>query len=470
MFRSVSVALPLHAKQNYDDADTSADRHGRRRPFANWMKRLANLKNLHADSPQQPLNTHQPEQLGQNGQRGQGEQGGRSGHHRQHGHNNGHTGQNDTSKAKKQGVARNGPYLASGTSDAQANGDHAYFSPGVSAQSRSSSYSHSKNSLSVSHDGQTQLKSRPPTLGTTAGTAASDSAPSGAGTSATAARTEGDRNSTFSSPAPSVRSMTTTLTTVQSVAPTLNTTTPATQAQPGAHHLPQLPTAVPTHLAPHSLPVTYHSATANNALTDDASILTLASSSKRRRRNSLDTNASVRALAPQSVFGGSRESLPLSVLSGTVIHPGQADNASIRDPGYSIYNPGSKLNTERASLISASGVNAPALTSERNSYIGSKYGDAASVRSGLLGGMHGRNDSVSGSIGGREHTTRTSETTAVTTPTAATAPAATGPPSTTPISTNTVTEDISNPSGQLAGAIKPEKPKVDRKSSDLGES
>jgi hypothetical protein len=61
-----------------------------------------------------------------------------------------------------------------------------------------------------------------------------------------------------------------------------------------------------------------------------------------------------------------------------------------------------KLNAERSSLISASGVTAPALASERNSYIGSKYGDAASVRSGLLGGVHGRNDSISGSIGGRD--------------------------------------------------------------------
>ncbi|RMD44795.1 hypothetical protein DV735_g285, partial [Chaetothyriales sp. CBS 134920] len=432
------------------------DRHARRRPFANWMKRLANLKNLHVDSPQHPLNGRQPDQNTQ-----ATDQGGKSGHHRENGHN-GQGGQTDTIKAKKQGLARNEPYLVSGTSDAQANGDHPYFSSEVSAQSRSSSYSYSKHSASVSHDGLTQLKSRPPTLGTTAGTATSDGAPSGAGTSATAARTEGDRNSTFSSPAPSVRSMTTTLTTVQSAAPTLNTTAAANQAQAGAHNLPHLPTAVTTHLAPHSQPTTYHSATANNALTDDASILTLASSSKRRRRNSLDTNASVRALAPQSVFGGSRESLPLSVLSGTVIHPGQADNASIRDPGNSIYYPGSKLNTERASLISASGVNAPALASERNSYIGSKYGDAASVRSGLLGGLHGRNDSVSGSIGGREHSTRPSEVATVTT--AATAPPATGVPTSAPIIAHTGLDGLPNPSSQ------PEKPKVDRKSSDLGES
>ncbi|KAK9468229.1 hypothetical protein V1512DRAFT_259028 [Lipomyces arxii] len=48
---------------------------------------------------------------------------------------------------------------------------------------------------------------------------------------------------------------------------------------------------------------------------DNASILTLASSSKRRRK-SIDTNASTRALAPESLFGGSRESLPLTVATG----------------------------------------------------------------------------------------------------------------------------------------------------------
>lgn len=82
-----------------------------------------------------------------------------------------------------------------------------------------------------------------------------------------------------------------------------------------------------------------------------------------------------------------------------------ADSASLREP--STGGPGAgghsrPLNAERASLISASGIAAPALASERNSYIGSKYGggDAASVRSGLLGGGHARTDSVSGSIGG----------------------------------------------------------------------
>lgn len=63
-------------------------------------------------------------------------------------------------------------------------------------------------------------------------------------------------------------------------------------------------------------PLNYSTATAGGLLTDNASIITLASSSKRRRRHSLDTDASVRALAPSSLWGGSRESLPLSVLSG----------------------------------------------------------------------------------------------------------------------------------------------------------
>ena len=134
-------------------------------------------------------------------------------------------------------------------------------------------------------------------------------------------------------------------------------------------------------------------ATANNLLTDNASILTLASSSKRRRRNSLDTNASVRALAPSSIFGGSRESLPLSVLSGTL----EAGAGTIHHGRSTV---GGLASAERASVYSSSGV-APQLNSERNSFHGPKQGttaDGASIRSGLIG--HGRNDSITGSIGG----------------------------------------------------------------------
>ena len=351
----------------------NVDRHARRRPFASWMKRLANLKNIHGDSSQNA--------------------------------NSRRVSNGAPIKSKKHSVSKNNPYPLSSRVDSHPMGNPS--TPLSSQRSRHSSLSQDKHSISASHDGQSQAKSRAPTLATTAETADSDLAPSGAGTSATAPRTEGDRNSTFSSPTPSLRSMTTTLTTVQSTAPVLNHPGHVNQAQsaPGtsaSHFPPQPHSALPAHLAPHAHPTTYQSATANNVLTDDASILTLASSSKRRRRNSVDTNASMKAIPPASMFGGSRESLPLSVLSGTIIHPGAGDNTSLRDASGSIY-PSSKLNVDRASLISASGVTAPALASERNSYIGSKYGDAASIRSGLLGGVHGRNDSISGSIGGREH-------------------------------------------------------------------
>jgi len=107
----------------------------------------------------------------------------------------------------------------------------------------------------------------------------------------------------------------------------------------------------------------------------------------------MDTDASVRALAPSSLFGGSRESLPLSVLSANV------DSSSVvPSPHQPRPNVGG-LN-ERASIYSATGV-APALPSERNSYYAGKQSiaaDGSSVKSGLIG--HGRNDSVSGSIGG----------------------------------------------------------------------
>ena len=197
--------------------------------------------------------------------------------------------------------------------------------------------------------------------------------------------------------------MTTTLTTIQSAALPVAPQNSNSMGPPQTAVAP----AIPAHLAPHSHLTTYQTATANNALSDDASILTLASSSKRRRRNSVDTNASMRALAPASMFGGSRESLPLSVLSGAVVGGRERgdDGASLRDTDSRIMRPG--LGAERASLISASGVTAPALASERNSYIGERskvYGDAASVRSGLF--MHGRDGSLSGSIGGLERRER----------------------------------------------------------------
>ena len=106
----------------------------------------------------------------------------------------------------------------------------------------------------------------------------------------------------------------------------------------------------------------------------------------------MDTDASVRALAPSSLFGGSRESLPLSVLSAN-FDPATASAPHQARPSVGGLN-------ERASIYSSAGV-APALQSERNSYFAGKQSataDGGSIRSGRLG--HGRNDSISGSIGG----------------------------------------------------------------------
>ncbi|KAJ6122466.1 hypothetical protein N7512_004931 [Penicillium capsulatum] len=160
-------------------------------------------------------------------------------------------------------------------------------------------------------------------------------------------------------------------------------------------------TAVPSHLIPHSQSMTYSTATANNVLTDNASILTLASSSKRRRRNSLDTNASVRALAPSSVFGGSRESLPVSVLSGSVVEP---SNASAFNAQGVLGRPGIAgfASAERISVYSSSGAAPLGSTGERGSFYTAKQspvqGDGASIRSGAP--SHGRNDSTAASISG----------------------------------------------------------------------
>jgi len=148
----------------------------------------------------------------------------------------------------------------------------------------------------------------------------------------------------------------------------------------------------------------------------------------------MDTDASVRAMAPSSVWGGSRESLPLSVLSSNLEHPtspsGLHAPAAAGRPSI-----GAIASAERASLYSNPGVAAPALASDRNSTYASRKqdkGDArsidgrslyrgdtedgksvfggkslyggeslkgyeGSVRSGALG--HGRNDSIPGSIG-----------------------------------------------------------------------
>ncbi|KAM0220684.1 hypothetical protein ACHAPA_003894 [Fusarium lateritium] len=335
----------------------------RRRPFSTWVKKLTNFKS--SDGERQK-------------------------------------------RHKKRSHKKNNPYPESGQ---VGNG----VTNGTSACTFTTSQT-GTTSTSVNQSARTSREDQaPPTIGgrSLAGTVLTDHeashslmapshrASSVAGTNRTVgcgveSRRGGD--STFSSPAPSVRSLTTTLTTIQSMAPN------AGQAHHHATHnqgntqsiqfsqpFPSTgapASAIPAHLAPSGNPTTYTSATANNLLTDNASILTLASSSKRRRRRSLDTDASVRALAPSSLWGGSRESLPLSVLSANIDPMGMPPTPGMHSS--------SRIGAERTSIYSATGVG-PAISGDRNSYY-AKQGDAASVRSGLLG--HGRAESVSGSIGG----------------------------------------------------------------------
>lgn len=379
---------------SFSEANISPDRHSRRRPFSSWVKRLANLKNSSSDSTSNGGSKRSPTA--------------------------------PPSKSRKDNISKNNPYPSSGRSKTAGpipnNGNrHLSFHTPPSGRSVSNvSPSQSKLSLPASSDGRPvptrSTKSAAPTVSTNPDTLNSDTAPSKAGTALTTGGAVSE--SDFSSPTHSVRSLTTTLTTIQSSAPsnllggTQNHTQPSTQTtmSSGGHtHTqnsqfshpfpPSSPaSAIPSHLINQTSggghPATYTTATANNLLTDNASIMTLASSSKRRRRNSLDTNASVRALAPSSLFGGSRESLPLSVLSANVSDQPATSLHQARHPSTGLPN------TERASVYSSSGI-APALTSERNSYYAGKQshtGDGGSMRSGLIG--HGRNDSITGSIGG----------------------------------------------------------------------
>lgn len=306
------------------------------------------------------------------------------------------------------------------------------------------------------HTQMASNRSIAPTVATNAETVQSDAAYSKAGTSNTLGKSyaSGGGNSVFSSPNASNRSLTTTLTTIQSTAPAAANGghSPHTNGAPNlgqpnsinnltsssqyfSHQFPTTPaSAVPAHLSRHGpahIPTSYRGAVANNLLTDNASILTLASSSHRHgRRNSMDTDASVRAIAPNSLWGGSRESLPLSVLSQT--QDNLASPLASPHLGASPAAPSSHLSAsrslagmqgtagdkDRASLYSVVGVTAPALSSERNSVYAGRSGslplegslvgnggivragpyDGGSVRSGTAG--HGRSGSTAGSSGG----------------------------------------------------------------------
>ena len=405
----------------------------KRRPFTAWVKRLANLKGSEQQNANSKKNSSIPL---------------------------------TNSKHKKSntlnGVVKNNPYPESGhlrqrSPRSSADGQLSFSTPVSRPQQDNESVG--SFARSTNQESQTQSnsnKSAAPTLATNPETVHSDAGHSKALTSTTGggafSSTDGaGGGSTFSSPSESEHSLTTTLTTIQSAGPASvlqNGSSGHSQHQQAnghnvmfSHQYPVSPgpsimttaSAIPRHISEAHNPTTYNSATAHNMLSDNASILTLASSSKRRRR-SMDTDASVRALAPSSVWGGSRESLPLSVLSGGG-HDG-ASTAGLYSASQSRPSIGGLASAERASVYSSQGVTAPALASERNSYyagaqkkdigdakslrsitnidarsqydsksindaksmdVGSLRNYEGSVRSGALG--HGRNDSIPGSIG-----------------------------------------------------------------------
>ncbi|KAI7628861.1 hypothetical protein KC343_g5564 [Hortaea werneckii] len=393
-----------------------------------------------------------------------------------------HDGKNKSSKQKKNGHSvgqvKNNPYPASGSLPkrdpspaSSANGQLSFATPKSTVQDDGASYTSiaprkSEEREEPDHSnrsGAPTLATQPETIHSEAGHSKAPTATTGAG-ALSSIDGAGGANSTFSSPNQSQQSLTTTLTTIQSASPgnalgQSSSGQPASQPHNAAggpvmfsHQYPTSPaplatpaSAIPRHVAD-TRPNSYNAATANNVLTDNASILTLASSSKRRRR-SMDTDASVRAIPPSSVWGGSRESLPLSVLSGNAPEPsgGAAAAGGLYAHSHSRPSIGGLASAERASVYSSQGVTAPALASERNSSYSHKPkdlgGDAkslrsltggggidarsqfdarsaydakslndarsmdlsslknyeSSIRSGALG--HGRNDSISGSIG-----------------------------------------------------------------------
>lgn len=392
----------------------SQDPKSRRRPFATWVKKLKNFKGAYSNDS-----------------------------------GNGSSSKREKTLAKKRLSKNNNPYPESGRV-----GSHTHAPNRASTHSVSSGPSGVTSATSLGRtlsitsttDGRGRIptacgRSVAPTVSTTDHDAAhsiatpSHGASSVAGTNRTVnggfeSRRGGD--STFSSPAPSVRSLTTTLTTIQSMPMGVGSSTSNNHSNsPHQHHsihfnqpFPNTPaSAIPAHLTPSSVvgtgqsghPTTYNIATANGLLTDNASILTLASSSKRRRRRSLDTNASVRALAPSSLFGGSRESLPLSVLSAT-IESTTVPSSSAVPPVPAPPVGAARSVTERASIYSVTGIGGTDRTSlyagkpqpqqsqpfapqEKAGSVGCGVSgtDAASIRSGRLG--HSRAESINGSLG-----------------------------------------------------------------------
>jgi hypothetical protein len=393
----------------------TAERPAKRRPFAAWVKRFTSLKG--------------------------GEQNGSSGKEKKTG--NTLTGSKHKKGSSSNDKVKNNPYPESGFVRQQSpiSSRDDQLSLATPVHPRNDDGSSVISGGPQERENHPSNRSKAPTVATIPDTVHSDTGHSKAFTGTTGgalSSIDGAGNgSTFSSPNHSNQSLTTTLTTIQSTSPA-NTLQPNTTAQtPQGQNLAQ-PTVMFSHQYPVSpapsnlntvsaIPRHLSMNTDNFQSSDNASIVTLASSSKRRRR-SMDTDASVRALAPGSTWGGSRESLPLSVLSGNNEASDRASTTGLYTP--SVHRLGGIASAERNSIYSSNGVAAPALASERNSfYAGPRkdLGDArsinnvdtrslkaddarslrnqegsirnyeGSIRSGALG--HGRNDSIPGSIG-----------------------------------------------------------------------
>lgn len=296
-----------------------ADRPSKRRPFTSWVKRLATRKN----------NTTSPEKK---------------------------SGAFPLSSKYRRNTNKNSPYPALGYAQRQQSARSSEDGALSFATSNAQDSSIRSEALAERDGNCTGKRSAAPTVNTKAETLHSDAGHSKAATTTTAGAA--GASSTFSSPNQSVRSLTTTLTTIQSTAAS-NHLSPGMSGQPQnpvlfSHQYPVSPassqftaSAIPRH-------VSGAHAAASNVLSDDASIMTLASSSKRRRR-SMDTDASIRAMAPSSNWGGSRESLPLSVLSSNL-------EPTITRPGIA------HANTERASVYSSQGIASPVIAPDRSSY------------------------------------------------------------------------------------------------------
>lgn len=398
------------------------ERTNKRRPFSAWVKRLTSLKGS--------------EQHGSNGKEKKTGNPLIGGKHKKNQSGN--------------GTAKNNPYPESGYVHRQSprssrDGQLSFATPTHPRNDDGSSVVSGPLQEEKNHPSN---RSAAPTVATNPDTVNSDTGHSKAFTNTTAGGALSSidgagNNSTFSSPNHSEQSLTTTLTTIQSTSPANTLQQPHSSNHPTQSQQNNQPAIMFSHQYPVSpAPSNLNTASAiprhltgetgqSNLLTDDASIVTLASSSKRRRR-SMDTDASVRALAPASVWGGSRESLPLSVLSGNAEATDRASTTGLYSASVSRPSIGGLASAERASVYSGHGVAAP---SERNSYYAGPRKDLSdakslrsvtgidarsqydarsindaksmdarslrnyegSIRSGALG--HGRNDSIPGSIG-----------------------------------------------------------------------